>query len=145
MGKKTLTRKEVAERRNVTRQRVHQLIKEGRLPAQQASPRRDMIKESDLESLEPRKMGRPPISESANAWKGCNLKEEVLRFEGDLIRRALEAANGSVTHAARLLGLSHQGLAAIIQGRHKELLSARTPIQKRRRSILGTARRRRSR
>lgn len=71
-----------------------------------------------------------------NSWQGCLLKEEMLRFEADLIKRALEAANGHITPAARLLGLSHQGLSAILQTRHKDLLSARTPVRKRRRSII---------
>lgn len=78
-----------------------------------------------------------------NSWEGCLLKEEVPRFEADLIKRALEAANGHITPAARLLGLSHQALAAILQGRHKLLLSARTPVRKRRRSIIRTSLRKR--
>lgn len=74
-----------------------------------------------------------------NSWEGCLLKEEVLRLEADLIKRALEATNGHITPAARLLGLSHQTLAAILQGRHKNLLPARSPVQKRRRSIIRTS------
>ena len=69
-------------------------------------------------------------------FAGCSLDEEVLRFEADLIKNALEAANGSVTRAARLLKVTHQGLAFILQGRHKHLLSARTPVRKRRRGII---------
>jgi transcriptional regulator with PAS, ATPase and Fis domain len=79
----------------------------------------------------------------AARWEGCSLEEEVVRYEGELIKRALEAEKGSVTRAARLLGVTHQGLAFILQGRQKELLHARKPVQRRRRSILGTARRRR--
>lgn len=67
--------------------------------------------------------------------EGC-LEEQVLRYEGDLIRRALETCGGSVTRAARLLGITHQGLAFIINGRHKHLLSVRTPVKPRRRSII---------
>jgi len=66
----------------------------------------------------------------------CSLEEEVLRFEGDLIKQALEKAGGSVTRAARLLGTTHQGLAFIINGRQKSLLSARKPVRPRRRSII---------
>ena len=80
---------------------------------------------------------------TANPWEGCSLEKEVLRYEGELIRRALEAEKGSVTRAARLLGVTHQGLAFILQGRQKELLHARIPAQPRRRSIFGTARRKR--
>jgi tetratricopeptide (TPR) repeat protein len=67
---------------------------------------------------------------------GCSLEEAVLRYEGELIKRALEASGGSVTRAARILGITHQGLAFILNGRHSSLLSVRTPIRRRRRSII---------
>ncbi len=67
---------------------------------------------------------------------GVSLEELVLNFEGDLIRQALETSGGSVTRAARLLGITHQGLAFILNGRHKSLLSIRTPVKPRRRSII---------
>ena len=67
---------------------------------------------------------------------GFSLDTEVLRYEGSLIRKALEDSNGSVTRAARLLGVTHQGLAFILNGRHSDLLSIRTPVKKRRRSII---------
>ena len=60
----------------------------------------------------------------------------MLNFEGDLIRQALESSGGSVTRAARSLGITHQGLAFILNGRHKSLLSIRTPVKRRRRSII---------
>jgi len=65
-----------------------------------------------------------------------SLEAEVLQYEGNLIRRALEASGGSVTRAARMLGVTHQGLAFILNGRHKSLLSARKPVKHRRRSII---------
>jgi hypothetical protein len=65
-----------------------------------------------------------------------SLDADVLRYEGTLIRRALEEAGGSVTRAARLLGVTHQGLAFILNGRHSDLLSIRTPVKRRRRSII---------
>jgi len=67
---------------------------------------------------------------------GSSLDAEVLRYEGSLIRKALEDSGGSVTRAARLLGVTHQGLAFILNGRHSDLLSIRTPVKKRRRSII---------
>lgn len=67
---------------------------------------------------------------------GFSLDTEVLRYEGSLIRKALEDSGGSVTRAARLLGVTHQGLAFILNGRHSDLLSIRTPVKKRRRSII---------
>jgi transcriptional regulator with PAS, ATPase and Fis domain len=75
-------------------------------------------------------------SNFANPWMGCSLQEEVKRFEGELIRRALEAAKGSISGAARLLGISHQTLSFILQGRHKALQPAANLAGKRKRSII---------
>ena len=80
----------------------------------------------------------------ADVWEGCLLSEEVRRYEGNLIKMALDAAQGHITRAARLLGTTHQGLAYILQGRHKELLSARTPMRQRRRSIVRKRNRKKS-
>lgn len=77
---------------------------------------------------------REPVQPSSPS--ACSLEEEVLRFEGGIIRKALEASGGSVTRAARLLGLTHQGLAFILNGRHRSLLSVRKPVKRRRRSII---------
>jgi two-component system NtrC family response regulator len=75
-------------------------------------------------------------SNFANPWMGCSLQEEVKRFEGELIRRALEAAKGSISGASRLLGISHQTLSFILQGRHKTLQPAANLAGKRKRSII---------
>ena len=56
--------------------------------------------------------------------------------KGNLIRQALQLSDGSVTRAARLLGVTHQGLAFILNGRHSDLLSIRTPVKRRRKSII---------
>jgi transcriptional regulator with PAS, ATPase and Fis domain len=72
----------------------------------------------------------------ANAWEGCSLVEEVLSYEKGLIQRALEAAQGGVTRAARLLGITHQTLSFILNNRHKDLLGSRKPVRRRRRSII---------
>ena len=70
-------------------------------------------------------------------WANFNLTERVRAYEAQYISRALTEAHGSVTHAARLLGLNHHTkLAAILAGRHKDLLHLRTPPEKRRRSII---------
>jgi tetratricopeptide (TPR) repeat protein len=57
-------------------------------------------------------------------------------LEAKFIARALEASEGSVTRAARLLGVRHQTLTAMLATRHKRLQSVRTPPLKRRRSII---------
>ena len=58
----------------------------------------------------------------------------MLRYEKKLIRQALRRAEGGVTQAARLLGLTHQALAYMLEHRHRDLLIERTPKIKRRRS-----------
>jgi tetratricopeptide (TPR) repeat protein len=52
---------------------------------------------------------------------GGTLEEEVNHFEARLIARALERENGSITRAARALGLTHQGLSKILDGRQSTL------------------------
>lgn len=70
-------------------------------------------------------------------WTAFSLTETLRRHEGRFIQMALEDAGGSVTKAATLLGLpGHQSLNFILQNRHPELFSARTPIKRRRRSTL---------
>jgi|SRR5215216_5477787 len=75
-------------------------------------------------------------AEAVTMEPGFSLDTEVLRYEGNLIRSALEESGGSVTRAARLLGVTHQGLAFILNGRHSHLLSIRSPVKRRRRSII---------
>jgi hypothetical protein len=65
-----------------------------------------------------------------------DMEAAVLQYEQELIRGALEECGGSVTQAARLLGVTHQGLVFIISGRQKALLAVRSPIVKRRKSII---------
>jgi transcriptional regulator with GAF, ATPase, and Fis domain len=62
--------------------------------------------------------------------------DEVRKCESALIKQALEQAGGSVTRAAKILGLTHQGLCYIINHRHKDLLAARAPIRVRRKSLI---------
>jgi len=78
----------------------------------------------------------PATTDAVELTPDFSLDSEVLRYEGNLIRRALEESGGSVTRAARLLGVTHQGLAFILNGRHNDLLSIRTPVKRRRRSII---------
>jgi len=85
---------------------------------------------SNLQSNDP---AAPP---TISLGHGFSLDAEVLKYESSLIRQALEEAGGSVTRAARLLGVTHQGLAFILNGRHTDLLSIRTPVKKRRKSII---------
>jgi tetratricopeptide (TPR) repeat protein len=61
------------------------------------------------------------------SWEGFSLTKAVLNYEANVIRQALRDAQGRVTRAAHLLGITHQGLAFILEGRQKELFGERTP------------------
>jgi tetratricopeptide (TPR) repeat protein len=84
--------------------------------------------------------GAAPDAESDAAsveerWAGFSLKTEVLRYEAELIGRALRDAGGGVSYAARLLGFRHhQTFVALLNNRHKNLLHARNPVVPRRRT-----------
>lgn len=72
-----------------------------------------------------------------STWENFSLKEAVRRYEGRIIERALRDANGIVTRAAHMLGFRHHtSLINRLNSRHRELLSARTPIEPRKRSII---------
>jgi tetratricopeptide (TPR) repeat protein len=62
---------------------------------------------------------------------GCSIKD-IRRYEHDLIKDALIRAEGSITHAAHLLGTSHQRVSYIIESRHRDLLKVRKPKRPRR-------------
>ena len=70
-------------------------------------------------------------------WAGFSLKSEVLRYESELIGRALQDSDGVVSRASKLLGFRHhQTFVALLNNRHKGLLHARSPIIPRRRSVV---------
>jgi tetratricopeptide (TPR) repeat protein len=60
----------------------------------------------------------------------------VHEFEAKIIEQALDEAGGSVTRAAKLLGLTHQTLGSILVQRHKHLAGKRRLREKRLRSII---------
>ena len=62
---------------------------------------------------------------------GRKFTDEIRRFEHDLIKHALDSSQGSVTFAARSLGIPYQSLAYMLETRHKDLLKERTPIRRR--------------
>ncbi|HWT02964.1 MAG TPA: sigma 54-interacting transcriptional regulator [Pyrinomonadaceae bacterium] len=97
-----------------------------------AADRREITREA-VEVLAARQTQQ---SHASDAWAGCSLEDEVLRYEASLIKLAFENSRGSVTRAARLLGVSHQRLCSMLQGRHKDLLPVKKPAQPRRRSII---------
>jgi tetratricopeptide (TPR) repeat protein len=68
--------------------------------------------------------------------RNFSLHGAVHDLEARLIARALGEAGGSVTKAARLLGVSHQLLTNMLNTRHTKLQQKRTPVRKRLRSII---------
>lgn len=84
----------------------------------------------------------------ADFWAGFNLPEKVHAYEARYVRRALIDAKGSITHAARLLGWDYHGtLQSMLDegGRHHDLSHLRTPLEKRKKSIIGVSRAKRRR
>src|SRR5215208_215894 len=54
------------------------------------------------------------VVEGAKTSSGRKLSEQVQSLEHDLIKQALEEADGSVTYAARALGMPHQALTYML-------------------------------
>src|ERR1043165_4439242 len=71
------------------------------------------------------------VLEGQKHLSGRSLSEEIQSFEHDVIKRALESAQGSVTNAARNLGMSYQALTYMLETRHRDLLKQRTPVRRR--------------
>lgn len=65
-------------------------------------------------------------------WDDFVLTEKVHEFEAHYIKKALLQCDGSVTKAARLLGVSHQHLSLLLKKRHSDLAYAKK--QRKRRS-----------
>jgi transcriptional regulator with GAF, ATPase, and Fis domain len=68
--------------------------------------------------------------------KNFTLHGAVHQFEAKLIERALDESGGSITKAARLLGMTHQTLGSILDKRHKTLSRKRKPARTRLKSII---------
>jgi tetratricopeptide (TPR) repeat protein len=62
--------------------------------------------------------------------------------EHDQIEQALVQADGSVVHAARLIGKTYQGLTWLIANKYPDLLKKRSPIRRRTRKKIKTKTRR---
>lgn len=65
---------------------------------------------------------------SGRGW--CNDKQSR---EHDVIKIALQNAKGSITHAARDLGVSYQWLSYKLRTKYQDLLKERTPVRHRKR------------
>ena len=71
---KMLTTGEVAARLGVTVQRVHQFIRDERLPARKVG-RDYLISEGDLKRVEDRQTGRPPKAKAAGKGAATSKKK----------------------------------------------------------------------
>jgi transcriptional regulator with GAF, ATPase, and Fis domain len=79
-------------------------------------------------SAEVKEANTANVKEAGTRYKFSDM---VRRYEHDLIKQALISADARVTRAARLLGISYQGLAYMLDHRHKDLLPKRTPKKQR--------------
>jgi tetratricopeptide (TPR) repeat protein len=71
------------------------------------------------------------VAERGQPLSGRGWGDDKRAIEHDLIKLALEQAQGSVTHAARNLGISCPSLNYMLRTRHKDLLKYRTPVRRR--------------
>jgi tetratricopeptide (TPR) repeat protein len=62
---------------------------------------------------------------------GRTFNEEIHSLEHFLIKHSLEANEGSVTRAAKSLGISYQELHYMLETRHRDLSHLRTPVRRR--------------
>jgi tetratricopeptide (TPR) repeat protein len=69
--------------------------------------------------------------ERGQLLSGFGLGQDKVTLEHHAIKLALEQTNGGISDAARLLGMSHQGLAYALRTRHKDLLHMRKPARQR--------------
>ncbi|HEV7796534.1 MAG TPA: tetratricopeptide repeat protein [Pyrinomonadaceae bacterium] len=75
--------------------------------------------------------GLMPEAAEGLANKSLDFDQELLRYEGELIKRALTQVDGSLTRAAANLRMSYQKLSYILETRHQDLLKERSPIRRR--------------
>ena len=71
------------------------------------------------------------VSEGTQPVSGRGWGHDKRAIEHDLIKLALQQAKGSVTHAARNLGISYPSLNYMLRTRYKDLLKYRTPVRRR--------------
>jgi tetratricopeptide (TPR) repeat protein len=76
-------------------------------------------------------LGAQLAVKEAITTSGRPLDEEIFLLEHELIKYALDDAEGRVTFAARTLGMSYQRLTHKLQTKHKDLLKERSPLRRR--------------
>jgi len=86
---------------------------------------------SDIALTAFQELGDRLAVKEAITTSGRPLNEEIFLLEHELIKHALENAQGRVTFAARTLGMSYQRLTHKLQTKHKDLLNERSPLRRR--------------
>ena len=82
------------------------------------------------------KLYNAQATQSETFSEKVSLPDALHSFEAKLIEKALQVEDGSVSRAAKRLGIKHQSLAHLLNTRHHLLLTQRSPIVKRKRSII---------
>lgn len=67
--------------------------------------------------------------------KNFNLTKVVRAYEARFIEQALDLEDGSITRAAKRLGIHHESLNHLLRKWHRNLLNKRKPAAKRKRSV----------
>lgn len=77
------------------------------------------------------------VSDRGQLLSGRGVVQDKREMEHHVIKLALEQADGQISQAARLAGMSWQSLAYALRTRHKDLLNERKPVRyrKRRKSL----------
>jgi DNA-binding protein Fis len=85
-----------------------------------------------------RHCARRAVKQLSDPQLGQNfsLPSALRALEAKFIEEAFTRTEGRITKAASLLGITHQALHGIIKTRHTQLLSKRTPVQRRLKSII---------
>ena len=86
---------------------------------------------SDVALTAFQELGERLAVKDAITTSGRPLNEEIFLLEHQLIKYALEDAQGRVTFAARTLGMSYQRLTHKLRTKHKDLLKDRSPLRRR--------------
>jgi DNA-binding NtrC family response regulator len=67
------------------------------------------------------------VSEGYSFITTGKLRDDIHALERELLERALDAAQGRITYAAKSLGVSHQTLNYMLETRYRDLLQKRKP------------------
>ncbi|HYV12172.1 MAG TPA: helix-turn-helix domain-containing protein [Pyrinomonadaceae bacterium] len=86
---------------------------------------------SDVALTAFQELGERLAVKDAVTTSGRPLNEQIFSLEHELIKHALENAQGRVTFAARTLGISYQRLTHKLQTKHQDLLNERSPLRRR--------------